>query len=81
MRERDALYFSPNYKFFDVKFNNPKELVNMFADRVYGFYINPAKLLCKNGHGFATGLLCVATIDFLSRITYPDYKVGDRIVC
>ena len=54
----------------------------MFADRVYGFYINPAKLLSQNndGFGFACGLLCIATIDFLSRIAYPnEQKVGDRI--
>jgi hypothetical protein len=48
---------------------------------VYGFYLNPAKLLSQNDDdfGFACGLLCIATIDFLSRIAYPNEKVGDRI--
>lgn len=79
MRERDTLYFSPHYQFFAIDFNDPKKLVDVFADRVYGFYLNPAKLLSENSDGFACGLLCIATIDFLSRITYPTEKVGDRM--
>ena len=80
MRQRDTLYFSPKYQFFAIDFNDPKKLIDMFSDRVYGFYINPARLLCKNGDGFASGLLCIVTIDFLSRIANPESEeVGKRI--
>ncbi len=36
--------------------------------------INPANTLNSKKEGFATGLLCVATIDFLARISFGEKK-------
>lgn len=74
MREEDKLHFSPKYIFGDIDFNNKEKLIDAFNDRVYGFYLNPAKLLDDNRLGFACGLMCAATIDFLARSIYPDFS-------
>lgn len=73
MREEDKLHFSPKYIFADIDFDNKEKLIDAFNDRVYGFYLNPAKLLDNNRLGFACGLMCAATIDFLARLIYPDF--------
>ena len=63
----EILYFSPKYKFRDLNWDNKEDLINAFRDRVKGFYLDPAKELNKKKYGFAAGVLCVATIDFLAR--------------
>lgn len=76
------LYFSPDYTFEKIKRfleqNNREELIKAFKDRVYGFYLGPAKELNeiakkaledrdkKFGFSFSVGLICVATIDFIA---------------
>ncbi len=78
MREADGLHFSPKYTFFNLHTalskNNRELLVKMLRDRVYGFYLRPAKLLSQKGKGFSNGLLCAAAIDFLARMQYPEYE-------
>jgi len=68
MRVGDILYFSPNYKFSELRWSDKEKLIEAFKDRVEGFYLKPAKKLNEERHGFAAGVLCVATIDFLARI-------------
>ena len=69
MRIGDALYFSPNYKFTELKWDDKDNLIKAFQDRVEGFYLTPAKELNKSKkYAFATGVICVATIDLLARI-------------
>jgi hypothetical protein len=70
LREGDKLHFSPKYIFADIDFDDRVKLINAFNDRAYGFYLNPAKLLDNNQLGFACGLMCAATIDFLARLIY-----------
>jgi len=71
MREKDKLHFSPSFIFSELDFEDQENLIVAFKDRVYGFYLKPADLLCENGMGFACGLLCIATIDSLARLSYP----------
>ena len=78
MKVGKILYFSPKYKFLDLKWDK-KTLIKAFRDRVEGFYLNPAKLLNEGKHAFGAGVLCVTTIDFLARITINSEKVGQRI--
>lgn len=68
MRIGYILYFSPKYKFLDLKWDNKKTLTEAFKDRVNGFYIEPTKKLNGDTNGFAVGTMCVTTIDFLARI-------------
>jgi hypothetical protein len=68
MRIEDVIYFSPSFKFKDIDWNNKDQLIEAFRDRVCGFYLTPAEYLNSKKNGFATGLLCVVTIDFLARI-------------
>ena len=77
MRIGDILYFSPNYKFTQIEWDNGEQLVNAFKDRVKGFYLQPAEDLNKKGYGFIVGLVCVATIDFLARVSIGG-NVGNR---
>lgn len=79
MREEDKLHFSPKYIFGDIDFNNKEKLIDAFNDRVYGFYLNPAKLLDDNRLGFACALMCAVAIDFLARLVYPNFAPGLRI--
>lgn len=79
MRVGDILYFSPNYKFSVLNWDDKKILVDAFKDRVKGFYIEPVEKLNDNKNGFAAVVLCVTTIDFLARITIRANTVGDRI--
>jgi len=78
MRVGDILRFSPNYKFSDLRWDDKKALIEAFKDRVRGFYLGPAKKLNEDKNGFATGVLCVTTIDFLARIATGIDKVGER---
>jgi hypothetical protein len=79
MRVGDILYFSPNYKFSVLNWDDKKILIDAFKDRVKGFYIKPAEKLNDDKNGFAAGVLCVTTIDFLARITIGADNVGERI--
>ena len=79
MRVGDILHFSPNYKFLDLKWDDENILIDAFKDRVKGFYLEPAKQLNEDKKGFATGVLCVTTIDFLARIATGIDKVRERI--
>ena len=79
MRIGDILYFSPNYKFSVLNWDDKKILIDAFKDRVKGFYIKPAEKLNGDKNGFAAGVLCATTIDFLARITIEADNVGERI--
>ena len=76
MKIGEILYFSPNYKFLDLKWDDKENLIKAFNDRVQGFYIQPTCQLNKDEKGFAAGILCITTIDFLAKI---DYKVRNQI--
>lgn len=80
MRIGDILYFSPSYKFSALKWDDKETLIDAFKDRVNGFYIKPAMKLNEKENGFATGVLCVTTIDFLARIVTGTDKVKKRII-
>jgi len=43
MRIGDMLYFSPKYKFLDLKWDDKKTLTKAFKDRVEGYYIKPKR--------------------------------------
>ena len=79
MRIGDIVYFSPNHKFIDLKWDNKENLVSAFRDRVEGFYLTPARQLNEAKSAFASGVLCVTTVDFLARIQTGEEKVGRRI--
>jgi len=79
MNVRDVLYFSPKYKFSDLKWGNKTSLIIAFRNRVDGFYLEPAKQLNKDKSGFATGVLCITTVDFLARISIGTDRVRERI--
>ncbi len=70
MNINNHLYFSPKYKFLDLNFDDNGNLIKAFKDRMNGFYIEPTLQLNKEKRGFATGVLCVATIDYLSKFFY-----------
>ncbi len=70
--------FSPNYNIYQMReevLPNPNLLCNAFRERVYEYYIKPA----KNLSAFAQGILCSTLIDFLAKILYPELGVGERI--
>jgi len=74
MRVGDILYFSPERKFVDLKWDDKKNLISAFIDRVNGFYLEPAEKLNEYKKGFATGVLCATTTDFLARIAIDDVE-------
>lgn len=80
MRIGDELHFSPKYKFSELNWDDKTDVIEAFKDRVEGFYVGPTQKLNRDKDGFAAGLLCVATIDFLARISLDANGVKDRIV-
>ena len=71
-------YFSPSYNVYIMRkevLPNPKLLCKAFRERVYEYYIKPAKSISA----FAQGVLCSTLIDFLAKILYPNKGVGARI--
>lgn len=54
-------------------------MIEAFEDRVNGFYLKPIEEFNKIGYGFASGIICVTTIDFLARIAIGSDKVGERL--
>jgi len=78
MRIGDTLYFSPNYRFDQINWNNKEELIEAFRDRVEEFYLKPARVLNKHKYPFGSGVLCVTTIDFLAKIETDLDDVGKR---
>ncbi len=71
-------FFSPSYNVYkmrEVVLPNPNLLCKAFRERVYEYYIKPAKILSA----FAQGVLCSTLIDFLAKLLYPKKGVGDRI--
>lgn len=77
MKIGNILYFSPNYKFTQIEWDYKEQLLKAFRDRVEGFYLHPAQDLNQKRYGFVAGLVCVATIDFLARISIGG-NTGDR---
>lgn len=84
------LYFSPKYTFEEVKTfidrNDKDKLIKAFEDRVYGFYLNPAKKLneiaseTENNVGFSFSviLICSAMVDFLGLILTGEDNSKER---
>lgn len=70
MRISEILYFSPKYKYSELDWDNKENLIEAFIDRVEGYYIQPTELLNEDKKGFATGVLCITTIDFLAKFLY-----------
>lgn len=68
MRIGDILYFSPKYRFIDLRWHETENLLDAFADRVQGFYLCPARQLAEHRYAFACGVICVAAIDFIARL-------------
>ncbi|MCX9009527.1 MAG: hypothetical protein OIN66_00255 [Candidatus Methanoperedens sp.] len=66
----EQLLFTPGLKYSEIKWDNDDALIEAFKDRVKGFYLDPAKCLNDSEkYAFATGVLCVSTIDLLACIT------------
>ncbi len=78
MKIEETLFFSPNFRFLDLKWDNKKILLEAFQDRVTGYYLNAASKLEGNEFGFARGLICVSAIDFISRIETGIEEVKKR---
>jgi len=78
MRIADELYFAPGVRFADVQWDNPS-LTEQLKKRITGFYLDPARDLCGQGHAFAAGVLLVSCIDALARLQYGN-GVGYRII-
>lgn len=79
MRIGDIVYFSPKHKVIDLNWNDKNSLIDSFRDRVEGYYINPAREMNDHKLGFAAGVLCVTTIDFLAWFQTNESDVGKRI--
>lgn len=66
MRDKDGIYFSPKFRFLDLKWNNKENLIDAFEDRINGFYFEPAEYLNEQNQAFAAGLISLSIIDLLT---------------
>jgi len=74
MKIKELLYFSPKDKYSELNWDKRDELIRAFENRVKGFYLQPAEQLNKNKMGFATGVLCMTTMDFLAKLFFNNSK-------
>ncbi len=72
MKIGKQLHFSENYSYLDIKWDEKKDLIEKFKDRVETFYISPAEQLNIARKGFAAGVLCITMIDCLAKIFYHE---------
>ena len=77
MRIGDHLYFAPEITFSNVD-TTGTTLAKQMGDRIRGFYLEPARVLIKNGHAFASGVMLVVAIDSLARLETGEQRVGVR---
>lgn len=80
MRNKDGIYFSPNYRFLNLRWNDRENLLCAFKDRIYGFYFSPAAQLNQNKHAFASGMICLSLIDLFSKLQNDTSGVRKRYV-
>ncbi len=71
--EKGDLLFSLEDTFDQIDFKNKENLIRAFKNRIYDFWLYPAKKLDEQKHGFGSGLLCIATLEALARIRYAKY--------
>ena len=90
----NELHYTSKHTFAELKEaldgDDKDKVMELFKERVKELYLEPARLLiehakyCKNNMGFlfSAGLICVSTIDFLSRFYAgcPENKVRERFV-
>ncbi len=69
------LFFSPRFSFSQLDFSDTSLILDAFQDRVEGFYLVPAQQLAYRRNYFASGVLCLVGIDFVSKYEYP--TIGD----
>lgn len=79
MKLEDGLYFSPNYAFKEIKWNDKEKLITAFEDRIRGFYLEPIKLLLGKENAFGAGVICITTIDCLAKFEYKSKERDNRI--
>ncbi len=80
MRIGNYLYFSPNYKFVDLKWDDRDCLISAFQERVSEYYLNPAQILNERELAFAAGVVLATTIDFLAGMSDNTRGTRKRIV-
>ncbi len=80
MRIEKKLYFAPGIKFSELDFSDSLRIVNQFNKRIYGYYLDPAKILLESKNAFAGGLLLVSAIDALSLFIFDKKKVKTRFI-
>lgn len=71
--------FAPCVPFRDLDLDG-SSLPDQFRERIYEFYLRPARVTAKANYAFAAGLLVGAAIEALSRLARPDLGVGQRFV-
>lgn len=78
MRTKDGIFFSPNYQFIDLNWDDQDDLIDAFEDRINGFYFEPAEKFKEKFDAFSKGLICLSIIDLLSKIETNSNDVGYR---
>jgi len=78
MRTKDCIYFSPEYQFIKLKWDNKETLIAAFEDRINGFYFEPAEKLNRKNQAFAAGIICLSVMDLLANIENGSQGVGYR---
>lgn len=76
MKIGDLLFFAPGIRFDELDLTGAK-LPEQLQQRIGGYYVEPSRECCKNGHAFAAGVLLVSCIDATARLRYGG-GVGER---
>ncbi|KAB2879244.1 hypothetical protein F9K33_09745 [bacterium] len=80
MRQIDGVYFSPTIRFGSIDFEERSSLIPAVRDRIYGYYLDPVKVLIEREMGFAAGVLLISAIDGIAEMMLNDSKSADRLI-
>jgi len=78
MRKGEELWFSPNWRFTEIAWEDREKLIDQFYDRVEGYFFKPAETLDNCEDAFAQGVICVTCIDFLAKYMIGPLQPGQR---
>ena len=66
MRDKKKLYFSKKILFREIDWDDKENLICQIKDRIFEFYLDPAKALGELDYGFGQCVLLCTVLEFLA---------------
>ena len=74
MRDKKKLYFSKKILFREIDWDDKENLICQIKDRIFEFYLDPAKALGELDYGFGQCVLLCTVLEFLASFENEEGK-------